>query len=194
MPSTSINALPYPDPDDAPNGPSQIGALAAAVDTRLVPRFATATARNTAIPTPSNGQLAWTTGDKRLWGHDGSGWVYLGGAPPAMITFPGQPGWGFVGVGSYSLPKYFKDGSGLVRGQGVVQRTGASVTDPVMAVLPADYRPLNGVESVTLGVTGAGSLATYQAEVRLNGEIHIIGTVNTGTNFFLNGLSFNPNN
>jgi hypothetical protein len=194
VPTTTVNALPYPAADDAPNGPSQIGALAQALDNKLVPRFTNATARNAAIPSPVNGQMAWTTGDKRLWVYDGSAWVYVGGAPPAMIPFPGLAGWNVVGVGSYSLPKIYKDGSGLVRGQGVVQRTGGGGTNMTMGTLPVGYRPLNAVETVTLGVTGAGTIATYQAEVLQDGRVITVGYVETNTVFFLNGLSFNPNN
>ena len=56
--TTSINGLPYPIATvDAPNGPLQIQNLATQLDTRLVPRFPTAAARDVAIPTPLEGQV-----------------------------------------------------------------------------------------------------------------------------------------
>lgn len=166
-----------------------------------IPRFTNTTTRDAAYSTwvagggaMQSGLTCHTTADGRYWWYNGTAWQYLAGNPPAMLVFPGNAGWGVAGTGSYSPPKYYKDGNGIVHGQGVVVRTGGSATNPTMGTLPVGYRPLTYVESVTLGVTGAGSLATYQAEVGTDGVITVIGTVTTSTNFFLNGLSFNPNN
>lgn len=194
MSTTPINALPSPDGESPNLPPLHFDALNAVLDSRLLPRFTNTAARGAAITAPTAMQVAATTSDKRLWWYDGITWQYLGGAPPAMIAFPGASGWNVAGVGTYSLPRYYKDGSGLVRGQGVLSHTAASEVNPTMGTLPTGYRPLNFVESVVLGVTGAGSLATYQAEIATTGAVRVIGTVGTGVNFFLNTLIFNPNN
>lgn len=39
MGSTPTYNLPYPEPEDAPDGPEQIGALAEGTDTATIPRW-----------------------------------------------------------------------------------------------------------------------------------------------------------
>jgi hypothetical protein len=60
--TTTINGLPYPTNSDAPTGPAQMQALANAVDTRIVPRFSTISARNAAITAPVDGQMCSVNG------------------------------------------------------------------------------------------------------------------------------------
>lgn len=57
---TAINAIPWPELTDEPNIETAVKPLADHIDTRIVPRFATTTARNTAVPSPIEGQIAYT--------------------------------------------------------------------------------------------------------------------------------------
>lgn len=76
MPTTPIQALPYPGGADAPAGPAQIKALAEAVETRLVMRFASTAARDAALPVGSRiaGMLAWVDADQTyyVWSTNGT--------------------------------------------------------------------------------------------------------------------------
>lgn len=59
MATTPINALRYAGGTDAPNGPSLGQNLALDLDTRIVARFASTAARDSAIPAPINGMVVW---------------------------------------------------------------------------------------------------------------------------------------
>src|SRR5688572_25007561 len=52
--------------------------LAADLDTRLVPRFASAAARNTAIPSPTEGQVCYLIDVDRFEWHNGTTWLPMG--------------------------------------------------------------------------------------------------------------------
>lgn len=76
MPITSaINGISTPlltDPSP-PDVPADLLSIVGTIDTRLIPRFATTTARDAAITAPISGQVAWVTGvgltiyDTSLW-------------------------------------------------------------------------------------------------------------------------------
>lgn len=60
--TTTINALRYPTNTDGPVAVhTAFLNLATDVDNRVVPRFATTTARDSAIPSPTNGQVCYIT-------------------------------------------------------------------------------------------------------------------------------------
>lgn len=80
MANTPIAALPYPALTDSPNGPSQVQALANAVDTQVVPRFSTTTTRDAAITAPVAGMECWTTTPATHWYYSGTAWIVRGGS------------------------------------------------------------------------------------------------------------------
>lgn len=86
MPGTTpINALPYPvATTDAPNGPQQIQNLAVAADTRLVARFATTAARDSAITSPLNGMTVWCDAPGAYFDRVAGAWV----ARPQLTVNP----------------------------------------------------------------------------------------------------------
>lgn len=79
MGSTPIAGLPFPEHVDVPDVPQDIEDLASALDSYIVPRFASATARNAAITAPQAGQLAYVTDPgssvaPELQIYDGAAW------------------------------------------------------------------------------------------------------------------------
>lgn len=77
MPVTEpIQAGPYPEPSDPPDGPNQMAALAVWAAGRLVMRFASPAARDAAITSPVEGQEAFTgTGATSVkWRRVGTRW------------------------------------------------------------------------------------------------------------------------
>ena len=48
MPNTPLSGIPYPGPNDGPNGPQQIQNAVAKIDSLVTPQFATAAARDSA--------------------------------------------------------------------------------------------------------------------------------------------------
>ena len=76
MPTTPIQALPYPGGADAPAGPAQIKALAEAVETRTAMRFASIAERDAKLPAGQRvaGMIAWVDADQTyyVWSTTGS--------------------------------------------------------------------------------------------------------------------------
>ncbi|MFD3925804.1 hypothetical protein [Streptomyces sp. NPDC058614] len=75
---TSLIGLPYPAPTDVADLPLHLQSLAEGVDARTVPRYATAALRDTAIPTPTAGMVAWLTTPGTLSYYTGTAWIALG--------------------------------------------------------------------------------------------------------------------
>lgn len=86
MATTTIQPLPYPGPGDSPDVPRDLKALAEAVEDRTVMRFASAAARDAAIPSgrrvpgmhayieSENGVYVWDGGEWRAVWRD-TGWL-----------------------------------------------------------------------------------------------------------------------
>ncbi|MCX5559991.1 hypothetical protein [Streptomyces sp. NBC_00038] len=75
---TPLNGLPYPAPTDTADLPFHLQSLAEGIDARTVLRYATAAARDTAVPTPVAGMVAWLTTPGTLSYYTGSAWIALG--------------------------------------------------------------------------------------------------------------------
>lgn len=86
MATTSpINGLPIPD-DASPNDPPiHFQAFANVLDSRIMPRFATSTARDSAIPSPSDGMFCTMTDTDRVLRHDGTKWIKVCGPVETLI-------------------------------------------------------------------------------------------------------------
>jgi hypothetical protein len=72
LPTTSSSGLRFPASSDTPNVPQDIQNLAVDADRKVVPAFSTAAARNSVIPSPTQGQCCTVGGVLNV--HDGSGW------------------------------------------------------------------------------------------------------------------------
>ncbi|UUU22540.1 hypothetical protein [Streptomyces sp. DSM 40750] len=78
---TPLNGLPYPQATDTADVPAHLQSLAEAIDSRTVLRFATATARDTAITTPAPGMVAWLTSPGQLTHYTGTVWAPVAPVP-----------------------------------------------------------------------------------------------------------------
>ena len=79
--ATSPAGNPYVESSDlVANYPATSLALANRLDKYAVNPFADATARDAAIPTPVQGQLAQTLDDNKVWRYDGTAWAPFSGA------------------------------------------------------------------------------------------------------------------
>lgn len=70
--NTPNSSLPYPELTDIPNAQTAFQNLALALDTKVVPKFASSAARDTAIPSPVEGQLCYRTDINGLQEYNGS--------------------------------------------------------------------------------------------------------------------------
>jgi len=80
MLTTPIVGIPYPELGDSPNAPTQMLNQASALDTVLVPRFASTAARDAAITAPLVGQVCFVTfasGREFLQIYSSGAWVNL---------------------------------------------------------------------------------------------------------------------
>ncbi|WP_326704069.1 hypothetical protein [Streptomyces cyaneofuscatus] len=78
---TPLSNIPYPQPSDPADLPRQLQWLAESLDGRTVLRFGTATERDTKIPAPVAGMVAWVASPPRLTHYTGSAWTPVGAAP-----------------------------------------------------------------------------------------------------------------
>jgi hypothetical protein len=85
--NTPVQGLPYPDANATVNEVDDyIANLAAAVETKLVMEFASATDRNTKIATPTEGMVCWLQDVNVLEAHDGTTWQQVWPASPAILS------------------------------------------------------------------------------------------------------------
>lgn len=75
--NTPNSALPYPELTDTPNALTAFQNLALALDTKVIPKFATSVARDAAIPSPVDGQVCYMTDRKGFLTYKSS-WQPLG--------------------------------------------------------------------------------------------------------------------
>lgn len=123
MPNTTNFSLPFPQASDSVDVPRDIGALATAVDTRLlntVRVFATTTARDSAITSPAAGMVVYINSDDANEGfyfYTGAAWL-----KGASWNAP----WGYIGQATRTTAQ-----SSI--GTTVTDLTGLSVTFTALA-------------------------------------------------------------
>lgn len=84
MPSTPVTGAPYPSATDSPNGPLQMQNLALAFDDKVIARFATTAARDTAIPSPAEGMIVWCASPAGWYQRGGGAWRYFPSVIPTI--------------------------------------------------------------------------------------------------------------
>lgn len=85
MANTAKAALPYPALSAVPNVPSDMQALANATDPLVIPKYATTTARNTANPTPTAGDLCYVTNVSLYYYYSADATAWVGFSPVTTI-------------------------------------------------------------------------------------------------------------
>lgn len=112
-----LQAGPYPEPTDPPDGPNQLAALATWAAGRLVMRFATTTTRDAAITSPVEGMRCVTGSGATLtdWQYRDGAWrnVTIGDVTaytPTLTTSGTQPNLGSTGA---ATGKYVRNGMQL---------------------------------------------------------------------------------
>lgn len=171
-----IQGGPYPEPDDAPDGPNQMAALATWAAGRLVMRFASTTARDDAITSPVEGMVAVTgTGTSLRW------WVYVSGAW-RDVTIPGAwtartPTATGLTIGNGTITaRWSRVGRRIHERGSIVLGSTSSVTGTLFVALPtaaqaADQGPLGGT---LLSDSSAGALQNAQALLSGTGNLVLL--------------------
>jgi hypothetical protein len=72
--TTAINAIPYPVAADAPDVVAEMAASSGIIDSRTVPRFVNASARDAAITSPVAGQFAYLTTESLMTYYQSAAW------------------------------------------------------------------------------------------------------------------------
>jgi hypothetical protein len=85
-----MQALPYQLGTDPPAGNSGLQALATAIDPKLVMVFASASARASAITSPTLGMLSWLNDKARYEKYNGTNWVPLWTSGAVTVNFNGS--------------------------------------------------------------------------------------------------------
>ncbi|MET7795632.1 hypothetical protein [Streptomyces decoyicus] len=173
---------------DAPN----LATLAQNLATGLVPRsnlrYASASARNAAIPAPVAGMVAFLTTEKLLTVYDGTAWVVVAAGTSAWTTIPLASGFSHDGnsngTAQYRIVNLFGELTVMLQG-------GLNLTYPgspgsisnggiiTSSVLPSTARPgsLRTVPAACSAVT-SDSL-TLKIDAQSDGHLKIVGTTTT---------------
>jgi hypothetical protein len=180
--ATTSAGNPYVESSDlVANYPATSLALANRLDKYAVNPFADAAARDAAIPTPVQGQLAQTLDDNKVWRYDGTAWAPFSSAGPAnftdtatgtytdgtgqawkFLTFTGTSTVNIDTAGFCDLLICAGGGGG---GAGYASGAGAGALLYVVdAYLPVANHP------VIVGAGGAGRIITYQPTMGVHGN------------------------
>ncbi|MEV5444969.1 hypothetical protein AB0N23_20885 [Streptomyces sp. NPDC052644] len=83
---TPLSGLPYPQPSDPADLPAHLQSLAQSLDGRTVLRFGTTSERDSKLPTPVAGMVAWIASPGRLMYYTGSAWAPVGPVPVFRVN------------------------------------------------------------------------------------------------------------
>ncbi|MFF8784848.1 hypothetical protein [Streptomyces sp. NPDC015125] len=173
---------------DAPN----LATLAQNLATGLVPRsnlrYASASARNAAIPSPVAGTVAFLTTEKLLTVYDGTAWVVVAAGTSAWTTVSLASGFSHDGNSNgtvqYRVVNLFGELSVMLQGglnitypgsPGVIANGGILTN----TALPATARPgsLRTVSAACSAVTS--SSLSLKVDAQSDGHLKVIGTSST---------------
>ncbi|MFE2290998.1 hypothetical protein [Streptomyces sp. NPDC059452] len=164
---TPLSGIPYPQPSDPADLPAQLQSLAQALDGRTVLRFGTAAERDTKIPAPVAGMVAWVASPPRLTHYTGSAWTPVGAVPVFRINST---------AGTTTSTTYAETLTGA---------TG----DPMAASFTA---PGSGQVIVTVGCyasSSAANVASYMGAVVRNASNTVVLAANDGRAAQTNGVT-----
>jgi hypothetical protein len=203
--TSPLTASRIADLADAPNGPQAFSNMVLDLEDNTVPRFATASARDSAYTawigagnSWSSGLLCFTQNDGRYWRYDvaSTGWKYAGGNPPPIAAVTAGSGWSTMS----RAPGVYLDSSGLAHlVGGVYPQSGYNPQDGgthTAFTLPTGYRPGANVEAIMS--IPSPVLTTVLVEIRTDGVGYIIAgstsSIPSGTNsaHFLDNITFHP--
>lgn len=117
MPTTSaLQAIPLPDASDAANVPYAMSQAINNLEKKLVMVYATAAARDAAIPAPVEGMAAWLQDANLLTFYDGAAWRTLSKPFDAVSTLVTASSAAIGGTETTlaTLPSFTTDGSTVV--------------------------------------------------------------------------------
>ena len=155
--ATTPAGNPYVESSDlVANYPATSLALANRLDKYAVNPFADATARDAAIPTPVQGQLAQTLDDNKVWRYDGTAWLPFSGAvgaanftDTATGTYTDSTGqsWSIApGINGTTI-----DGAGII-----LSPTWTKQLEPLINDITVTYGTDQSIQQ-----TDSGSIAAY---------------------------------
>lgn len=202
-----INGLPIPDDNSPGDPPQSFAAYTSVLDTLLNSRFASTSARDSAIPTPVIGQECWISGVGKQVNVDGTtgGWVtkYDGAKWPCYGRMTGTGSQLIPDDGSYHvldfdvvdftsnmssssgngklIPNF--DGTYLV--MGMVNFGGQSAAGTRRAAIFRNNAIINATQSSVYPSQANACLvptATYPIKLRANDYIQVAGFQNSGNN------------
>lgn len=101
--TTPVSSLRYATLGDSPNANTLSQNLATDLDHLVIPKYANSTARNTANPTPTTGDLCYVT-SVGYQTYTGAAWVTLGGMSERRINLADVPG--TAGVQTYNTNSF----------------------------------------------------------------------------------------
>ncbi|TVL89731.1 hypothetical protein [Streptomyces sp. SAJ15] len=176
---------------DAPNAATLAFNIVDALTGRANMRFASASARNAALPSPAPGMVAVLTTEKLITWYDGSGWVTMGFGAAAWTTISLAAGYGHNGNSNGNLQYRVVN---LFGEQTVMLKGGINVTYPgtpglianggvvTGTALPAAARP-GALRSLTGACSTTNSdVLSVKIDCRSDGHIEIVGTTSASAN------------
>src|SRR5690349_7924318 len=190
MATEPLQAAPYPVGTDAPDGPTQIQALATWAARRVNMVFPSAAARTAALAaaavSAAEGMQSYRT-DADVWEEfDGSGWVPLvEGGPWTALTLPS----GYSTSAPYVAPAYRKVRNRVwLRGGCNIAASNAAGTK---FTLPAGFRPSAGTVALQAMLSNGSAGGTLRYDVGVSGNVVTLAATPAATQLVsFDGLSF----
>ncbi len=190
MATEPLQSAPYPVGTDAPDGPTQILALASWARRQVLQVYASAAARTAAFTaagiSPAEGMVSYRT-DADTWEEwDGSAWVpFAESGPWTNLSLPS----GYSTTAPYVAPAYRK-----VRNR-VWFRGGCNIAASNAAgtkfTLPSGFRPTIGTVALQALLSNGTAGGTLRYDVGTSGNVVTLAATPAATQFVsFDGLSF----
>jgi hypothetical protein len=138
MPTSPRTATPTPAYTDIPDVPAALVAVVNHLEKVTVPKFLTATARDTAITAPVDGDMAYVTGTGLMIYH--GGWLLASDDDTAQTSLTMVGTWSSAAAPTNVLATR-RGGSVQLQGLANSSATATAATNQIIATLPAGYRP-----------------------------------------------------
>lgn len=172
---------------DAPDAATMAQNIVNAVVPQMIMRFQSASERNTTIPVPVAGMMAWLDTEQLLTQYDGKTWSVVAAGSQAWTTVPLTSDWGHngnsQGTFQYRLVNLFGQPTIMLQG-GISRDTAYPVNIPSYFVLnstllPPAARPTT-LKTLTVTCSDVDSdRIALKLDIRPEGEMRLYGLKST---------------
>jgi hypothetical protein len=186
MPNTPVIGAPYPAYTAVPDVPAELNTALLHVEKYVIPRFATAAARDTAIPAPITNQYCDVAGV--LYRYNGTLWLDVLASTYSEST-PTMTGvWSSLAANPISVGKL--NNLVTVEGQASTSAAATASTNNNIMTLPVGYRPSSTKAFVAHSSQGQVLLTVTSAGIVGIGSTYAAANVVAGGFIYVDPITF----